>query len=220
MNASRVRITSLAGVIVIATMALTACATGPIVSHAAQPVESKTRAADFQQAMRKLWEDHVTWTRLYIVSVAGGLPDADLTAQRLLQNQTDIGNAIKPFYGEAAGNQLTKLLREHILGAAAVLAAAKAGDKAKTDAASTIWYANAEEIAVFLANANGKAWPLAEMKAGMKMHLDLTLQEAVDRLQGRYAEDIRAYDEIHAHILGLADLLSTGLIAQVPDRFV
>ncbi len=220
MNASRVRITSLAGVIVIATMALTACATGPIVSHAAQPVESKIRAADFQQAMRKLWEDHVTWTRLYIVSVAGGLPDADLTAQRLLQNQTDIGNAIKPFYGEAAGNQLTKLLREHILGAAAVLAAAKAGDKAKTDVASQKWYANAEEIAVFLANANGKAWPLAEMKAGMKMHLDLTLQEAVDRLHGRYAEDIRDYDKIHAHILGLADLLSAGLMAQFPDRFV
>lgn len=170
--------------------------------------------------MRKLWEDHITWTRLYIVSVAGGLPDADLTAQRLLQNQTDIGNAVKTFYGEAAGNQLTRLLREHILGAAELLVAAKAGDKAKVDAASQKWYANAEEIAVFLNSANGKAWPLADMKAGMKMHLDLTLQEAVDRLQGRYAEDIRDCDKIHEHILGLADLLSTGLIAQFPDRFM
>ena len=220
MKALRGRMTSLAGMIVIAAMALTACATGPTASHAAQPVESKIRVADFHQAMRKLWEDHVTWTRLYIVSVAAGLPDADLTAQRLLQNQTDIGNAVKPFYGEAAGNQLTKLLREHILGAAEVLAAAKAGDKAKTDVASQKWYANGEEIAVFLNSANGKAWPLADMKMGMKMHLDLTLQEAVDRLQGRYAEDIRDYDKIHEHILGLADLLSSGLIAQFPARFM
>jgi hypothetical protein len=177
-------------------------------------------ATALHQAMRTLWEEHVAWTRLYIVSVAGGLPDVEPTAQRLLRNQTDIGNAVKPFYGEAAGEQLTKLLREHILGAADVLAAAKAGDTAKTDAASRQWYVNAEEIALFLHAANGKAWPLADMKAGMKMHLDLTLQEATNRLKGRFAEDIRDYDRIHEHILGLADQLSSGLIAQFPERFV
>jgi hypothetical protein len=220
MKASNGRIAGLGGLILIGAMALTACATGPMPSHAAGRAEIKIRAANFQQAMRKLWEDHITWTRLYIVSVAGGLPDAELTAQRLLQNQTDIGNAVKPFYGETAGTQLSGLLREHIQGAAELLAAAKAGDKGKVDAASTKWYANGEDIAVFLNGANAKAWPLADMKAGMKMHLDLTLQEAVDRLQGRYAEDIRDYDKIHEHILGLADLLSTGLIAQFPDRFM
>ena len=220
MNASHRRTASLASLIVIVALALTACATGPMASHATPPTANKLQATDFQQAMRKLWEDHITWTRLYIVSVAGGLSDADLTAQRLLQNQTDIGNAVKPFYGEAAGTQLTKLLRDHILGAAELLAAAKAGEKAKVDAASQKWYANADDIAVFLNSANGKAWPLADMKAGMKMHLDLTLQEAVDRLQGRYAEDIRDYDKIHEHILGLADLLSGGLIAQFPARFM
>ena len=220
MKASHRRITSLAGLIGIAAIALAACVMGPTVSHAAQPVEGKILATDFHQAMRKLWEDHITWTRLYIVSVAGGLPDAELTAQRLLQNQTDIGDAVKPFYGDLAGTQLTGLLRGHIQGAAELLAAAKAGDKAKVDAASQKWYANAGEIAVFLNRANGKAWPLADMQAGMKMHLDLTLQEAVDRLQGRYAEDIRDYDKIHEHILGLADLLSTGIIAQFPEKFM
>ena len=44
--------------------------------------------------MRKLWEDHVTWTRLFIVSAAAGLPDKDATTARLLQNQTDIGDAV------------------------------------------------------------------------------------------------------------------------------
>ncbi|HSB73132.1 MAG TPA: hypothetical protein VLH58_03410 [Candidatus Methylomirabilis sp.] len=209
-----------ARMLMIAALTLVACATSLTAPLAAPPVGPQIRAADFQQAMRKLWEDHATWTRLYIVSVAGSLPDADLTAQRLLQNQTDIGNAVKTFYGEAAGNQLTALLRDHILGAAELLAAAKAGDKPGTDAASQKWYANADDIAVFLSRANGKAWPLADMKAGMKMHLDLTLREAVNRLQGRYAEDIRDYDQIHEHILGLADLLSQGIIAQFPERFV
>src|SRR2546425_3381906 len=84
-----------------------------------------TSALDFRNAMRKLWEDHVTWTRLYIVSAAADLPDKDLTAQRLLQNQVDIGNVIKPFYGDDAGNKLTALLKDHILGAADLIAAAK-----------------------------------------------------------------------------------------------
>ena len=173
----------------------------------------------FQQQMRKLWEDHITWTRLYIVSFAADLPDQDLTAQRLLRNQTDIGNAIKPFYGEEAGNALTKLLEAHIQGAVDLLAAAKAGDQDAVEAASAKWYANANDIAVFLNQANPDAWPLAALQEQMKMHLDLTLQEATARLNGDYAADIAAYDQVHDHILQLADLLSSGLMQQFPDRF-
>lgn len=181
--------------------------------------DTKTSNAAFQDAMRKLWEDHITWTRLYIVSFAADLPDKDLVAQRLLQNQTDIGNAIKPFYGDEAGNQLTALLKDHIMGAVEVLTAAKAGDQAKLSAANTKWYANGDQIAAFLSKANPKAWPLDSMKSGMKMHLDLTLAEASARLHGNYAEDIKDYDKVHDHILGLADLLSSGIMQQYPDRF-
>ncbi len=78
--------------------------------------------------MRVLWEDHITWTRLAIISLTTGSPDTEATVGRLLRNQTDIGNAVKPFYGKAAGNALTAKLREHILIAADVIAAAKAGD--------------------------------------------------------------------------------------------
>ena len=185
----------------------------------ASPAAAATSALDFRNAMRKLWEDHITWTRLYIISAAADLPDKDLVAQRLLQNQTDIGDAIKPFYGDDAGTQLTALLKDHILGAADLLAAAKAGDQTKVEAASKKWYANADDIASFLSKANSKAWPLAEMRAGMKMHLDLTLAEATARLQGKFAVEIKDYDQVHEHILGLADLLSTGIIAQFPDKF-
>lgn len=173
----------------------------------------------FHDAMRKLWEDHITWTRLYIVSAAAGLPDKDATAGRLLQNQADIGNAIKPFYGDAAGDQLTALLREHILIAAELIDAAKAGDTAAFNDAQTRWYANANDIAVFLSSANPENWPLSDMQAMMKSHLDLTLQEAADRLHGDYAGDIAAYDQVHAEILQMADMLSTGIINQFPNSF-
>jgi hypothetical protein len=175
--------------------------------------------AGFHDAMRKLWEDHVTWTRLYIVSAAAGLPDAQPTAERLLQNQVDIGNAIKPFYGNAAGDRLTALLRQHILTAADLVTAAKAGNPAGVQAASARWYANSDEIADFLSGANPNNWPRETLRAEMRHHLDLTLQEAQARLGGNWAADIAAYDAIHQHILAMADVLSAGIISQFPRQF-
>lgn len=181
--------------------------------------KSKTDAQAFHDGMRKLWEDHITWTRLVIVSIANDLPDTDPTIQRLLQNQMDLGGAIKPFYGEAAGNQLTGLLTEHIVIAAEILQAAKNGDTAAQDDALTRWYANADDIAEFLYAANPKNWPLEEMKAMMSEHLDLTLQEAVAYLNGDHAASIAAYDQIHIQILEMADMLSEGIIRQFPNKF-
>jgi hypothetical protein len=179
----------------------------------------KMMASDLRSGMHELWEDHIVYTRNFIVSFAGNLPDQDAVSARLLQNQVDIGDAIKPFYGDAAGAQLTSLLKEHILGAVEVLKAAKANDKAATDAAVAKWQANADQIASFLSNANPKNWPAATMKSEMRQHLDLTLKEATDRLGGNYAADIKDYDEVQHHILGLADTLTDGIVKQFPDRF-
>lgn len=178
--------------------------------------------AAFHDAMRKLWEDHIVWTRQFIVSAAtetGNIADIGPTTDRLLANQAEIGNALKPFYGDAAGAQVTALLRDHILTAADLIAAAKAGDADAVKQASAAWYQNADDIAIALNGLNPKAWPAAEMKSHMRDHLDLTLEEAVARLQGRYADDIAAYDQIHTQILGMADMLSTGIIAQFPAKF-
>jgi len=174
---------------------------------------------DFHDAMRKLWEDHIIWTRGFIVSVAHDLPDVEETTARLLQNQTHIGDAIKPFYGDAAGEALSALLRDHILGAAAILTAAKAGDTETRDAAIEAWYENAHDIAVFLHEANPSNWPLADLEAMMIDHLDLTLVEAVARLESRFADDIAAYDRVHLQILEMADMLSDGIIRQFPSKF-
>ena len=173
----------------------------------------------FHDQMRKLWEDHVTWTRLAIVTFADGSAGFNDTAARLLQNQTDIGDAIKPFYGDAAGNQLTALLHDHITIAVELLQAAKAGDAAALQDASDRWYANANDIADFLAAADPVHWPQATMRAAMKTHLDQTLAEAQDELTGDYAASVADYEEIHHHILEMADLLSNGIMKAFPQDF-
>jgi hypothetical protein len=173
----------------------------------------------FHDQMRKLWEDHVTWTRLFIVSLAADLPDLQATTDRLLQNQTDIGDAVKPFYGREAGTHLTDLLRTHILTAADVVTAAKNGDTDAFDQAKAAWYANANDIARFLHSLNPANWPLADLKTMMRRHLDLTLTEASDHLQGNFEQDVADYDRVHLEILRMADMLSAGIARQFPGSF-
>ena len=209
----------LAALILLVGAAVPDAAAPPASASSALDKPEPSKQAAFQAAMRKLWEDHITWTRVFIISAAADLPDKDAATQRLLQNQVDIGNAIKPYYGDAAGNQLTALLKDHILISADVVAAAKANDQAKLADANRRWSANADQIADFLSKANPKNWPNAEMRTMMHDHLTLTTNEAVARLHGDWAGDVKAYDAVHQQILGMADMLSSGIINQFPKQF-
>jgi hypothetical protein len=203
--------------------ALAIAAAGAPAEHSHHPApaaaQDTARAARLHDGMRKLWEDHITWTRLTIVSFAAGLPDLPATQARLLRNQSDIAAAIRPYYGAAAATRLRALLREHIVGAVTLLQAAKAGDQAALGTARAAWYRNGDEIADFLSAANRRNWPRGEMRSMMKAHLDQTLKEGVDRLNGRFVADLRDYEVVHAHILEMADMLSDGIVAQFPERF-
>jgi len=176
------------------------------------------RKAETRTAMRKLWEDHITYTRNYIISALAGLPDTDAVAARLMKNQDEIGAAIKPYYGDAAGDKLAGLLRDHISQAAEVVKAAKGGDKAQLDAAQAKWSANGKEIAAFLSGANPN-WAKADLEAMLQKHLDLTSGEVVARLHKDWAADIKAYDEGHEHMLMFADALTDGIAKQYPEKF-
>ena len=215
---------ALLGLLALVGALLALAVSGGSPAHANRSAEKPRKAVSaselaFRNDMRKLWEDHIIWTRQVIVSFAAGLPDLDPALQRLLANQADIGDAIKPFYGDAAGERLTELLREHILIAADVLAAAKAGDGPALADAQARWYANGDEIAVFLSSANPKNWPLGELRAMLRTHIDLTTAEAVARLTGDWEADIAAFDQIHVQALEMADHLSTGIVRQFPRKF-
>lgn len=175
--------------------------------------------AQFQDTMRRLWSDHVAYTRLFIVDAAGGTADKNATTQRLLQNQTDIGNAAAEFYGRAAGDRLTALLKDHILIAANIVTAAKAGDNTKVSSENKRWHDNATDLAKFLHGANPKNWPEATLQSALFMHLDQTLNEASHQLKGDYAASIKDYDAAMDHMLMVADILSNGIMAQFPSKF-
>lgn len=173
----------------------------------------------FHDNMRALWEDHAAWTRMYIISAVAGLPDTNVTAQRLLDNQRQIGDAVVDFYGRDAGNRLTSLLRDHILIAAELVGAAKAGDSAKAADAQQRWFRNADEIAAFLHGANPKNWPEETLRSALHKHLEQTAAEATHQIKGQYDLSIKDYAEIVDHMLMIADVLSSGIEKQFAAKF-
>ncbi|HUR30640.1 MAG TPA: hypothetical protein VMZ69_04360 [Saprospiraceae bacterium] len=178
-----------------------------------------TKYQALNAGMRELWSDHALWTRNVIINIVDGMPGTTEAVNRLLQNQEDIGDAIKPYYGDAGGEGLTTLLKEHITIAADLLTAAKAGDTPAFNIAHDAWYVNGNAIATFLNTANPDHFSLAAWKDMMHDHLDLTLEEATARLQGNYQADVEAYDKVYDELMMMADMLSEGIARQFPDKF-
>ena len=170
------------------------------------------------QDMRKLWTDHVVWTRVYIMEAVGDQPDATAAANRLMKNQEDIGNAVATYYGAPAGQKLTALLKDHISIAVDLIKAAKAGDKTAQKAADDRWQKNADDIAAFLSGANPN-WPKATLVTLMKKHLSTTTDEVVARLTKNWEADVKAFDAVYDHILMMSDAISDGIVKQFPDKF-
>ena len=206
------------------TLVLCACASQPYDTQpaAAADMHSSTsmdnRRTALGKAMRDLWADHVIWTRTYIIAATSDSPDAQAAATRLLANQDQIGQAIVPYYGQAAGTKLAGLLREHILIAVDLVAAAKANDQAKLGDADRRWHANAADIATFLSGANPN-WPREAVLSMMNEHLALTTQEATARLKKDWNSDVATFDKIFDQAMMMADALTDGIVKQFPDRF-
>ncbi len=194
-------------------------------SHLGHGYAGDTMASDapaqqeLYSTMRALWGQHMAWTWSTIVAFATDSPALPATLDRLLQNQVDTGNAIATFYGSAAGDQATQLLTTHINQAVPVLEAARAGDEDELAQALDDWYANAQEIADFLAAANPDHWDQAALRDMMRTHIDQTTEYASAILAGDYESAIATFDAADNHMGEMADMLSAGIIAQFPGQF-
>lgn len=173
---------------------------------------------ELMSAMRGLWEQHVAWTRMTIISMAANLPDQELVSQRLLRNAKDMGDLLRPLYGNKNANEFIYLIREHLLIAVRLVKAAKAGNSREAAQAEREWYKNADDIAAFLNSINPNIAE-AEMRNMLYQHLALTKSEALARLSGNFARDIAIYDKIQRQALTMSDAITTGIVKQFPSTF-
>jgi hypothetical protein len=201
------------GVFIIAVVANTV-----VPATAAPLAANKTTRLAYHDEWRKLWEDHITWTRVVIIGILDELPGTNTYVERLLQNYEDMEDALAPYYGDDA-EVLGDLIKDHLVIAADLLTAANNGDAAGLEAARVRWYANAHDIAVQMSEMNPQFWPLQETEAMWVEHLDATLLEATTHLSGDFAGEVAAYDQVHDLALEMADFMSNGVMQQFPDKF-
>jgi hypothetical protein len=183
----------------------------------AQPLAAKkTSQLAYHDEWRKLWEDHITWTRVVIIGILNELPGTNTYIGRLLQNYEDMEDALAPYYGDDA-EVLGDLIKDHLVIAAEILTALNNGQP--TDALIASWYANAHDIAVQMNEMNPQFWPLEETEQMWTDHLDATLEEATDHFTGNFAGEVAAYDRVHDMALEMADFISNGVMQQFPSQF-
>lgn len=168
---------------------------------------------EISNTIRRLWIEHVLWTRFFIVSTAFSLPDLTFVTQRLLQNPVDFAKELQPLYGRQIAMQFQNLLTDHLLIAAKLVNAAKAGNTAEADKQRKLWYQNAEAIAKFLASIN-PYWREFTWRELLFDHLRMTEDEAAFILTGQYEKGIKEYDAIQAEALEMADVMTFGIIRQ------
>ncbi|EWG09593.1 glycosyl transferase [Cytobacillus firmus] len=173
----------------------------------------------FDNEFRRLWIDHILWTSNYITSATtAGAEDQKQELARLLKNQEDIGNSIKPYYGEAAGAKLTELLKEHIVIAGDIVEAAKSGQGAKVNQLNKKWYRNADDIAAFLSGANPSLKD-EDVKKLLYKHLELVTNDLTASLVKDWEARIVSIDEGVSHIIMMADAISDAVVKQFPNKF-
>ena len=178
----------------------------------------KTSRLAYHDEWRKLWEDHITWTRVVIIGILDELPGTQAYTARLLQNYEDMEEALAPYYGDEA-EVLGDLIQDHLVIAAELLTAAHDSDTAAFNDAKTRWYANGHDIAVQMNKMNPQFWPLEETEQMWVEHLDATLEEASTHLSGDFAGEVVAYDKVHDLALEMADFFSDGVMKQFPSQF-
>lgn len=191
----------------------------PVYSQPYNPYKNLNKnMLNLNNDMRKLWMQHIIWTRLLIMSIASGSPDVQLVSQRLLRNPDDFKKLFTTYYGPTASEKFSSLLREHLLTAADLVNAAKKKDTTAVNLLDTKWHKNADEIADALSRIN-PYWNKEEMKNMMYEHLALTKSEAVAILTNKYEDSISLFDKIENQALMMADTFTEGILKQFPNKF-
>lgn len=168
--------------------------------------------------MNLVWEQHIMWTRMLLISIAENLKDLEATQTRLLRNPKDIADVFRRFYGNAVANRIQQLLTEHMVIGKELIVALKNKNQEEATKLNTKWYQNADEMAEAFSSIN-PFYPKEEIRNMLYEHLRLTTNEVNYRLQGNYVEDINSYDMVQKEILKMSQFFVNGIVKQFPNLF-
>lgn len=170
------------------------------------------------EQMNLVWEQHIMWTRMLLISIAENLKDLEATQARLLRNPKDIANVFRSYYGNNVASQIEKLLTEHLVIGKNLIVALKNNNQKEAMKLNKQWYQNADDIAEAFSSIN-PFYPKEEVRKMLYEHLKLTTDEVNARLKGDYVADINAYDMVQKEILQMSRFFVNGIVRQFPNLF-
>lgn len=168
--------------------------------------------------MNLVWEQHIMWTRMLLISIAENLNDLDATEARLLRNPIDIANVFRMYYGNVVANQIQKLLTDHLVIGKNLIVALKNNNQEEAIKLNKMWYNNADEMAEFFSSIN-PYYAKEELRRMFYKHLELTSNEVKFRLNKNYMEDIKAFDTVQQEILKMSQFFVNGIVMQFYNIF-
>lgn len=172
---------------------------------------------DFLADSRYVWDEHVFYTRNAIISILENLADAEYVTNRLIENQNNIGNLMRPYYSADVVDEYVSLLKDHI---ALVAEFAKAvRDKKDIMPIQSQMQSNSAAIVSFLNTADPNRWSTTVVNNLWSKHMDYTAQQVMSRVNKEWLTDIAAADENHKVITEFADLFGNGIVFQNLEKF-
>jgi hypothetical protein len=183
------------------------------------PPEGSAKVVATDAVERDLWLNHIFWVRNVVTATLAKNADAAKVAEgEVVANAHGIADAIKPFYGDKAGDALFALLAGHYGAIKAYLVATDAGDKAGQDKATDDLMANADKIATFLSGANPNL-PKDAVMGLLQAHGGHHISQIQQLKAKNYAEEAKTWGEMQTHMYVIADALTGAIAKQFPDKF-
>jgi len=166
---------------------------------------------------RELWQEHIIWTRSFIVSTVSGLNDLEFVTNRLLRNPTDFANVLKLYYGVENAKIFEKLFSEHLKLAASLINNLLKGNMEAAEHERRNWYKNADEILDFL----NKLSPYMSIKKFQTLfyhHLKAVEDSFHFRFTDHYGQEIINFDVMQSEAMKMADIMSNAILDQFYNR--
>ena len=176
------------------------------------------RQVDLLKRMNLAWEQHIMWTRMFLISIADNLKDLDATEKRLLQNPKDIADIFRKYYGNAFANRIENLLTEHLTIGKNLIVALKNNNQKLAKELTDNWYKNADDMAEAFSSIN-PFYSKEKVQDMLYDHLELTTDEVTARLRKDYSADIEAFNNVQQEVLKMSQYFVEGIFKQFSNLF-
>lgn len=183
----------------------------------------------FRMDSRTLWAKYVWGLLNYGISLNNMIPGTNQVERRLARNSYALGEFLAPYYGVNAADRFGTLLNSFCKIGVEVIDAVK--DGRGITGTEELWALSIDEISSFLHELNPNSWPKTLIAEYFENMAKFWINEIMSRAEEDWGANEIAIDNLNKLVItglgtnggtfgSLADLISRGIIAQFPMKFI